>query len=310
MNYKRANFTILLTLVIFMIIGAALISRLDVAEQPRPRQGKTLNISFSWPGASAKVIENNVTSRIEGLAASIKGVEKVSSTSYFGSGTVQVELKKGIDVSATKFEIASALRQIKKSLPQDVSYPELTGGDVVNNNQESASSTQLLLTYQVNSGLSDEQLKEYINQNVLPELERIAEVRHAEISGGTETYIEISYDPILLSSYGLSADDLESSIKSFIGREDIVGEVLHNEHNGHAVRMALNLTTSKFSKPLEQMPVGIIDGKTVFLNDLASYTYKERQPERYFRVNGLNTIYLNIEVDADANRISCSSKIK
>ena len=114
---KVSNFTLLLTLAILMVIGAALLPKIDVADNPRTRQGKTLSVTFAWPRASAKVIEQNVTSRIEGVVSSVKGVENVSSESYFGSGKVIVELKKGADVSSVKFEISSLLKQIYKRLP-------------------------------------------------------------------------------------------------------------------------------------------------------------------------------------------------
>lgn len=61
----KHSFSIILTMCILMIIGIALIPRLDISNKPRPRQGKTLNVTYSWSGASAKVIEQNVTSRIE-----------------------------------------------------------------------------------------------------------------------------------------------------------------------------------------------------------------------------------------------------
>ena len=53
-----------------------------------------------------------------------------------------------------------------------------------------------------------------------------------------------------------------------------------------------------------------MDGKTVYLNDLATYEYKNREPDSYYRVNGLNTIYLNIHVDAQANKIALSGKLQ
>lgn len=306
---KISNFTLLLVLVILMTIGAALIPLVDVADNPRPRQGKTLTVSFWWRGASAKVIEQNVTSRIEGLVSSVKGVESVRSESYFGWGTVTAELKKNADVSSVKFEIASLLKQVRKRLPEGVSYPSLSGGDVVNE-QSRRETTRLLLTYQVNSNLNDEQLKEYIERQVEPELKRIEDVRRVEVTGGVGKYIEITYDPFVLANYGLTAADLEAAIRSFIGRNDVVGEVTHAELDGHRRRMALYLSTRKFSRPLEQMPIGSADGKTIYLNDLATYAYKDRQPGSYFRVNGLNTIYLNIHVDAEANRIALSSSIQ
>ena len=306
---RVSNFTLLLTLVILMTIGAALIPLVDVADNPRPRQGKTLTVSFWWRGASAKVIEQNVTSRIEGLMASVKGVESVRSESYFGWGQVTAELKKNADVSSVKFEIASLLRQVRKRLPEGVSYPSLSGGEVVNE-QSRKETTRLLLTYQVNSNLSDEQLKEYIERQVEPALKRLDDVRRVEVTGGVSKYIEITYDPFVLATYGITATDMETAIRSFIGRSDVVGEVTHAEADGHRRRMALYLSTSKFSRPLEQMPIGVVDGKTVYLNDLATYEYKDRKPGSYFRVNGLNTIYLNIHVDAEANRIALSSQIR
>jgi len=305
---KLSRFTLLLTLAILMVIGCALIPRIDVADKPRPTQGKTLDVWYSWNGASAKVIEQNVTSRIEGLVAAVRGVENVKSESYFGSGRVTIELKKNANVSATKFEIASLLRQISEQLPQGVSYPELSGGEVVNEKEsQRKETTQVLLSYCVNSNLSDEQLKEYIERQVEPALRQIDEVKYVEVTGGKSKYIVITYDPFVLSSYGLSAYDIENGIRAFLGKSDVVGEV---QPKGQEEKRTLYLSTEKFGKPLEEMPIGTVDGKTVYLGDLATYEYKDRLPGSYYRINGLNTIYLNIHVDADANKIALSGKLR
>lgn len=303
---KPSRFTLLLTLAILMVVGCALIPRIDVADKPRPTQGKTLDVSYSWNGASAKVIEQNVTSRIEGLVAAVRGVENVKSESYFGSGRVTIELKKNANVSATKFEIASLLRQVRKQLPQGVSYPELSGGEVVNENQKKET-TQVLLSYCVNSNLSDEQLKEYMERQVEPALRQIDEVKRVEVTGGNSKYIVITYDPFILSSYGLSAYDISNGIRAFLGKSDVVGEI---QPEGQEEKRTLYLSTEKFGKPLEEIPIGTVDGKTVYLGDLATYEYKDRLPDSYYRINGLNTIYLNIHVDADANKIALSGKLK
>ena len=303
---KKSRFTWLLAWAVVMIIGCALIPRIDVAEQPRPRQGKTLSVGFAWHGASAKVVEQNVTSRIEGLVAAVAGVERVTSESYFGSGRVTIELKKNADVSATKFEIASLLRQIKKQLPEGVSYPELSGGEVVNENQQKET-TRVLLSYRVNSNLSDEQLKEYIQRQVEPALRQMDDVKRVEVTGGSSKYIVITYDPFVLSTYRLSAEDIENGIRTFLGKSEVVGEV---QEPGQEEKRTLYLTTEKFGGPLEQMPIGMIGGKTVYLGDLATYEYKDRLPGSYYRVNGLNTIYLNIHVDAEANKIALSRTLR
>ena len=303
---RRSHFTSLLILAIVMVVGAGLVPRIDVADQPRPRQGKTLVIGYAWPGSSAKVVEQNVTSRIEGLVSVVNGVKSVSSESNFGSGHVTVELKPKADVSATKFEIASLLRQTYRQLPQGVTYPELLGGEVVNDNRRKEAQ-RLLLTYQVNASMTDGQLKEYITTQVKPLLQQLREVRRVEVTGGTDKYVVITYDPMVLAGYGLSARDIESGIRSFMGRADVVGEL---QQPGDCERRTLYLATGRFEKPLEQMPIGVVEGKMVYLNDLATYEYRDRLPDAYYRVNGLNTIYLNVYVDADASQVALSRSIR
>ena len=117
----RSDFRTILTMCVLMVIGLSLLPFIDVSNEPREEQGKTLYIQFSWDGASAKVIEQNATSKIEGLMAAVEGVEKVSSMSYFGRGEVKVELRKDVNVSAVKFEISSLLKNVYKKLPQNVS---------------------------------------------------------------------------------------------------------------------------------------------------------------------------------------------
>ena len=57
----KHSFSILLTMCILMVIGAALTTKLDIGSEPRPEQGKTLTIAYWWQGAAAKVVEQNVT---------------------------------------------------------------------------------------------------------------------------------------------------------------------------------------------------------------------------------------------------------
>ena len=60
------SFSLILIMTVLMVIGAALIPMLRIAYKPTPKQGDELNVSFNWPGASPRVIEQEITSKIEG----------------------------------------------------------------------------------------------------------------------------------------------------------------------------------------------------------------------------------------------------
>lgn len=305
----KSNFTAILTLCVLMIIGAALIPKIDVSNEPRPEQGKTLNIRFDWPGANAKVVEQNATSRIEGLVASVAGVDNVSSISRFGGGEVTVVLKKEADVSSVKFEIASLIKNTYKKLPQKVTYPFLSGGEVVRS-ESFKDKADRVLEYQINANKDNEQILEYVKTHVKPVIEKLDGVHDVYLRGGTSKYIEISYDPNKVISCGITPNDVANAIQSYLGTECFVGDVITRNKRGDKIRRSLYLATSKEGKRLEDMPIKTVDNSVISLNNLATFEYKHELPESYYRVNGMNTIYLTVNREPDANMMNTSSRVK
>ena len=307
----KHSFPILLTMCILMIIGVALIPGLDISNKPRPRQGKTLTISYRWQGASAKVVEQNVTSRIEGLVSSVRGVEKVSSVSYFGSGTVTVQLKRNASVAGVKFEIASLLRQVRDKLPKDVSYPELTGGEVVTGRERDRDTH--ILTYIIKAQMPDYDMRKLAERTVKQQLERVEGVNRVEVSGGTGKYMEISYNAERMALYGLTSYDIEEAIRSYLGREDIVGQISPTTNSKPLTEQRLCplfLTIEGNTDNLESIPVKTVGGKIIYLNNLAKCELKDREPRSYYRVNGLNTVYMNVYAEEGVNTSHVASAVK
>ena len=304
----KSNFRTIFVMCVLLVIGLSLVPLVDVSNEPRVEQGKTLYIHFNWDGASAKVIEQNATSRIEGLMSAVGGVEKVSSVSYFGSGEVTVELKKGADVSAVKFEIAALIKNVYKKLPDKVSYPTLSGGDVVRREQ-SDNSVSRILEYQINAEGSDEQIKEWLTLHVKPLIERESGVHDVEITGGTGQYIEIEYDSEKAIATGITMGDISDAIRNYIGKSSFVSDVISSDPTGTKVRLGLYLQTSHFGGSLSDIPVKRIGSSMVYLNNLATLVYKDRLPDSYYRVNGLNTIYMNVNADADANALRTAQRV-
>jgi multidrug efflux pump subunit AcrB len=304
----KHTFSILLTLCIFLIIGLALIPGLDIADKPRPRQGKTLTVSYSWNGASAKVIEQNVTSRIEGLVSSVNGVESVNSVSEFGSGRVEIQLKKEADVSSVKFEISSLLRQVSDKFPKDVRNIVLAGGEVVTS-KNSDERSRPLFTYCIRSDMPNRDIRSKAEKMLKPVLERLDGVRSVDVTGGNELYTEISYDAERMSLYGITSQDIETAIQSYIGREDVVGDVYEKDLSGNRERISLYLTMKGDSLSIEQLPIKMIGDKIVYLNNLATVQTRERDPHDYYRINGENTVYMNVYADDDASIRTVSRRV-
>ena len=119
------SFSVLLIFAVLVTVGIALIPSLNLQYLPRDKE-QSLSIYFYWQNASAKVIESEVTSKIEGYVSPIRGIERIVSVSRKGSGQIALRLKKNADIDAVRFEISSAIRSMYDKLPEGVSYPELS----------------------------------------------------------------------------------------------------------------------------------------------------------------------------------------
>ena len=302
----RHNFSIHLVMCILMVIGAALVPSLDIGNEPRPEQGKRLTIWYGWQNASAKVVEQNITSRIEAAVSAVKGVEKVSSVSMFGSGMVFVEMKPKANVSMAKFEIASILRQLRPKLPEQMSFPVVSGGEV-DAARADDDEVKLILTYQLNADMPEEQMRQLAEKEVKREVEKMEGVHHVEVSGTKMLYMDISYDAKEIAVYGLTNSDIVEAVRSFTGQEDVVGEVTMD---GGRVTVPLVLTSKGNGKCFEEMPLRTVGGKMIYLNNLTTSRIREQLPESYYRVNGMNSVYVNVFAEKDASVVRTSQRVK
>ena len=301
------SFSLILIMAVLMVIGGALIPLLRIAYHPTPEQGKRLSISFSWPGASQRVIEQEITSKVEGLVSSVVGVEKTTSMSSQGSGSVTVVLKEKVNVSAVRFEISSLLKQIAGKLPEGAGSLYLQGGNISGGLKPN---TQQVLSYIINADMDPADIKDYVERNIKPYLTQIDYVRDVSVGGAMPLYLDIEYNPIELQGYGLEPNVIVSGLQNFLGQRSIVGDVDRIDRYGNKERITLLLETEQLGSDIGKTPLATIEGKIIYLSDIAKFDYKKRQETSFYRINGLNTIYLSIFADTETSVIKASAELR
>ena len=279
---KLSSFSVILTFVILMIVGAALLPLVDVGTEPQNQRDNRLVIRCEWPQVSAKIVEQNLTTPIEGMVSALKGVERVSSRSSYGSSEIVVWAKEKVDVAALRFSVTSLLRQSYAKLPKGAGYPVVEGGEATGGarmHQEQ----QLLLTYQVNGDMPPEMLKKLVSGNVVRRLQLLDGVDRVEVAGTTDKYVEVSYDPMALAACGITSQDLQDGIRNFLGKDEVVGTMLHTTVDNRKERIAFRLKTACDGKSLADVPIKVNGNRVVYLNDLARIHVKRYEPSGFYR---------------------------
>ena len=98
---RLSAFSINTIFVVMMILGISLIPRLSLQLEPSSRSNK-LNISFSWTNANPELLETEVTTKLEGAFARIRGLNEIHSTTGNGYGAIELTIDPKENIDAVK----------------------------------------------------------------------------------------------------------------------------------------------------------------------------------------------------------------
>ncbi len=290
---RLSKFSAVLIMVALSLVGLASLPRLNIQYAPMT-EGRTVTVSFSYRNASPEVVEGEVTSRIEGMLSGLRDVTDITSASKKGSGSVSVKFRKGTDMDAARFEVASAIRNVYPNLPADITYPRISvsGGGRVSK-----------ISYLVKGGIPSREISKYVKEHVLSPLSTIPGVERVNVGGGVPFQWVITFNADNIQSCGITAEEIASAFDAYY-REDIIG-MTESPDGLMTVRLKENS-----GKDFGEIPVKKVEEHTIYVRDIAQWRYEESLPSSYYRVNGLNTITLSIDISSTANLLTVASAVK
>lgn len=296
---KLSSFTVIVSFIALSLVGVALLPLLPVKLAPS-RALPSLTVQFSMPGSSARVVESEVTSRIESMLARVQGVKEITSSSSDGSGTITLGLDKHADVEMARFEVSTIVRQAWSQLPEGVTYPHIT------TRQSDSNGSRPFLSYTLNAPATPFEIQRFAEETMKPAIGRLPGVSKVEISGAMPMEWRLEYDSDHLAAAGLTPTDIVEAISEHFGRSYI--------GKAHMADGWMRLSVTAAADQEHFSPREIVlhtpAGTAVTLDRLVKATYAEAEPTSYYRINGLNSIYFNITADADANQLQLASQVK
>lgn len=288
-------FSVLLIMAVAAVMGIASIPMLNVQFAPSTA-GRSISVSFSWNGASERIMEAEVTSRIEGVLSGMKNCTSISSVSGKGYGSVTLDFRKGTDMAAARFEIASRIRNIFHSLPEEVSYPEISL-------DTRGSGSRIAISYVLKSSLPSMEIEKFVSERLLTPLSSVDGVDNVSFWGATPFELEVEFNSRQASAAGVTATDIADAFNSYFNTE-MLGLVRSGDG---LINLKLRNRTSS---DLGDIPIKSAEGHIIFLRDLATWRYKESQPTSYFRLNGLNTLTLAVSTAPETNLLTVVGDVK
>src|SRR5256885_218365 len=121
---KRPVLSVVISLLI-LLIGLRAASVLPIRQYPK-LSNTVVNVTTSYPGASANLIQGFITTPLEQAVASAEGVDYITSSSVQGTSTIQVYIKLNFDPNQALTEVLAKVNSVRYLIPKESNDPIVT----------------------------------------------------------------------------------------------------------------------------------------------------------------------------------------
>lgn len=163
---------------LILVLGLAALYRLPVREYP-DIDDPTVTVTVVYPGASAAVVEREVTERIEEAVSGVESVRRIRSQSRDGRARIEVEflLDRNLDLAAA--DVRDRVSTIRDELPDEAEEPQIA---------QRALEAQVIMWLVLTSDTLDlQQLSDFAERTVVDSLSTVSGVASV-LTGGDRRY--------------------------------------------------------------------------------------------------------------------------
>ena len=274
-----------------------------IAVTPREEEPQ-INVTFAnifvpYPGASATEVENVVAIPLEQVLAEIEGVKHTYSVSRPGMAVLTIQYEVGEDRTSAIVRLYNAVYSHEDWLPpgsgvlQPLIKPK--GIDDV--------PTVTITLWTDDEGRGAHELQR-VAHSLEAEIKRVPGTRDVYTIGGPDNVVHVELDPQRLAAYGLSLDALRMALQAS-NQVSHAGAIVAGNRN-------VPVTADEFlasAADVEELVVGVVDGKAIYLNDVATVTAGPDQPEQYVRYGDAPAVTLAIAKKPGTNAARVSRQV-
>ena len=305
-EFKLSSWAIDNKMTVYVIMAIVLIGGL-MSYYAMPRESfpevVTTNIYVSSinPGNSAEDVEKFITEPLEEEFNDVAGIKEITSTTLQDYSLVIVEFEDDIDVDVAKQKIKDKVDMVKA----ETTWPTLDNGAKVEPNvfDLNISEEQSILNINLTGDYTVQQLKDYA-EYLQERIEILQEIKEANIRGAEDMEVEIAVDIYKMSASEVSFDDIINSVsaenRTISGGNIITSGVQRN------IRII-----GEIEDPDELENVVVKrDGGNVFLRDIATINFREKDRTTFAREYGQPVVMLDIKKRSGQNMVEAVDKIK
>ncbi|MDB5931810.1 MAG: transporter, hydrophobe/amphiphile efflux family [Polaromonas sp.] len=288
-----------------LVLGGVSITQLPIAQYP-PVAPPSIVVNATYPGASAKTLEDSVLSVIEREMNGASGLIYMESVAQAnGSGAITLSFEPGTNPALAQVDVQNRLSRATPRLPQAVTQQGVR--------VDKSNSNFLLFTMlsSENPAIDPIALGDYASRNVLPELQRLPGIGQAQLFG-TERAMRIWIDPAKLAGFALSSADVTAAIRAQNAQisSGTIGDLPNVAGQGIAATVVVNGQLSSVEQFGNIVLRAKTDGSTVRLKDVARIELGAQAYATSARLNGKPATGIGLQLAPGGNALDAAKAVR
>ncbi len=281
---------------LILLIGAVSFKGLSVREYPRIDE-PLVTVTTRLLGASAEIVESQVTKPLEDSIAGIDGVELVTSVSRTEQSQITVRFKLSKDPDTGAAETRDRVARVRGRLPAAVDEPVIA--------KVEADATPTIWLAYTSDTIDPLELTDLLNRVVKPRLQTVPGVADVQIGGDRRYAMRINLDADRLASYRLTVQDVEEALRR--QNLEVPAGRIESRQREFSVTSRTDLNTVAQFKDIAVKSVGAF---TVKLADVASVQEAAASDRSRVRLNGVPSMSTGVIRNATANPLDVANGVR
>jgi multidrug efflux pump len=283
--------------VLILLAGYQSIRSLNVRQYPRS-DVSVVTVKTAYIGAPADLVRGYISTPLERVIASADGIDYIESKSSQGLSEITAHLRLNFDINAALTQIQAKVAQVRNELPPEAEAPVL-------NVESSDSRFASLYIGFASKELEPNQLTEYLNRVVQPQIAAVAGVQRADILGARTFAMRVWLKPDRMAALGISA----AQVKQALAKNNFLSAIGNTK--GALVSVSLMANTDlKGVDEFKKLVVATKGATIVRLEDIADVVLGAESYDEDVRFSGESATFMGVWVLPNANSLDVVKAVR
>jgi hydrophobe/amphiphile efflux-1 (HAE1) family protein len=282
---------------ILVIFGLVTFQEIPTDELPDV-QPPVVTIQTDYKGASAEIIDTQITQKIEDFVGGTQGLETIDSFSEDESSRITLTFETNLNLDDVTNDVRSSVARVLDNLPDGAEQPEIF-------KQSAGMRTTMWLSFSSNE-MSDLELTDYADRYLTDTFSTVSGVGRVRLGGQRELSLRVWLDPLALAARDLTTQEVEQALR----KENIEFPAGRIESKDVDLTIKLDKAYQNLEN-YKKLPLKRAnDGSIITLEDVARVEVGAESTRTLFKGNGKQVVGIGIYQQSDANTISVAKGIK